>query len=468
MAVSQDEWTGELTKFLDRLPVRPCIVPPPPSFCTVCGRLDTPVATACKFYPLRFEREMGRTTVEPAAFKPRRDTFEIDIGFEEEEEEPALAEAPMIEFERPERPPARAPVAVGRKGPAEEAEVEVVEAELVEVIEDEAEEEKEKGELQEALPGKAPERLKDEVQRTIEDEIEEELKAEVKAAETLRKTDRESWELEQAEQEELLKRAKELEAQLKEKQQAALAKKEEEKPIEAEGPQEKPGKEDLGELEQMAPEAEAATPTRRIAEAVRVPEEDAEGPALAIAVKQPEGEPAKETKPPTEERMTVIAPIYPQPKLKIIDTEKPAKKAEELPLPPPPPDYKGPMPTGSEPTLEAKPEIPTKPDAPIEPVAPAPKIEKLTEEKGPTMPQVEPIEPPAASASFVKKPENGPTPATPPPTGRRTGGLYDIFRRKPAELKKEPAKPENGKGDDKKKQSDEELLKRLKNIDKER
>jgi hypothetical protein len=363
MAISQDEWNGELTRFLDRLPLRPCIVPPAPSFCTVCGRLNHPVASACKFYPLRFDRELGRTTVESASFMARRDTFEIDIDFEEEEEEPEIPDAPMIEFERRERIPVLPPAPITGLVPANEADVEVVEAELVEVIEEPAEE-------------------------TVIKRIEE------------------------------------------------------------------------GETTQVSQEA---GPT--------------EGREIESQIEQ---KPVREEQPVQPEKMTVIAPIYPQPKLKIIAIEKPPVKTEEMPLPPPPPDYKGPLPAGviqGEPVMESPPpkaEVqPSAPEALVIPeTTPIPPSPESPPSK-PEAPQERPEQPAAPELPPVKpetpEPENAPpvapTPAPAPPTGRRTGGLYDIFRRKPTEPKKDAPAPQKAKSDEKKKE-DEELLKRLKSIEK--
>jgi len=365
MAISQDEWKGELTSFLDKLPPRPCIVPPPPSFCTVCGRLNGPVAGSCKFYPLRFERETGRTSIESASFAKKRDTFEFDADFEDEEEE-ELYDAPMIEFGRPERvfAPKAAPIA--RAVPMDMA-------------------------VMKAKPATPPEP-------------------------------------------------------------------------------------DIVEVE---------------AELVEVVEEPAEEPAGEPPAPVPPAPP--EAKPPAEdqgvppEKMTVIAPIYHHPKLKIIAQEKPAPKEEDLPLPPPPPDYKGPVP--AEPKKEEAP--PEKPPAPPEEAPPAPAKTQEPEAAPPPAPPVppppgtespaeRPIPPPPGEQAPKEPPKEAPAPKpepsppekaqpampTPPPvpaTGRRTGGLYDIFRRKPGDAKKEaPAGPK----EEQKKKEDEELLKKLKNIDK--
>jgi hypothetical protein len=371
MAVSQDDWNGALTRFLDKLPLRPCIVPPAPSFCTVCGRLNHHVASACKFYPLRFEREMGRTTIEPAGFMGRRDTFEIDAGYDEEEEEQELLDAPMIEFERPVRVPVSLVAPAATTIPADfsspstktastmEAEIEVVEAELVEVIEEPAEE---------------------------------------------------------------------------------------------------PVRERTAEGEAIAP----ATPP---------------APLVTESVKE------EQLVPP--EKMTVIAPIYHQPKLKIIVEEKPPVKAEELPLPPPPPDYKGPIPAAAmngemeQETPAAKTEIPPVPEKPVETEAVMPPSPPEILPSIPETPPEKPMPPVENEKTPPETPEKAPPskpeapgpenalPVPPPPptptTGRRTGGLYDIFRRKPVEPKKEAP---NKIKDEKKKKEDEELLKKLKTIEK--
>lgn len=330
MAVSQDEWKGELTRFLDRLPLRPCISPPAPSFCTVCGRLNGQVASSCKFYPLRFERQLGRTTVEPALFMGRRDTFEIDVDFEEEEE---FSDAPMIEFERPERVPVPRTVPIARAIPvdreagiskpsqAHEAEVEVVEAELVEVVEE---------------------------------------------------------------------------------------------------PMEEPIKESGAPAE---PAPLAATPAPR------------------------EAAQTMEDSPVPPDKMTVIAPIYPQPKLKILAGEKHHGKAEERPLPPPPPDFVGPIHGGAIHSGAVKESPTTQPEAPTE-TPETPLVSQIATPSSPleaaTPKPVEPTEKPAVpqqdlpltlykapspepeSLAPEKAPSMTPTPPPVPATGRRTGGLYDI------------------------------------------
>lgn len=437
MAVSQDEWNGELTRFLDKLPFRPCIVPPAPSFCTLCGRLDHPVASACKFYPLRFEREMGRTSVEPPSLMSRRDTFEIDIGFDEEEEEQELPEAPMIEFERPQRATVAAVAPVAKRVPDDEAEVEVVEVELVEVVEEPGEETEEEPvgkELEkEMLPEKGEtDDLKEDLQSRIKEEIEKELVDEGKPSEGRDQADvkREAWELDEDEEARLLQKA----------------------PEEI-GPEPKTA---------MGP-VEPSKKLKRILKAAKVAKEGGDKPAMAIAIKQPEAGPVKEEQPIPHESMTVIAPIYPQPKLKIIDGDRPPARSDRMPLPPPPPDYIGPMPANA-PSAETQPSDGTV--APQTAPAISEEPERTPDAPAPKPPIAEETAGKPEKPGPIEKAPEAPAPSAPQPaTGRRTGGLYDIFRRKPPETKKEAPKPEKDKGNDKKKE-DEELLKRLKSIEK--
>jgi hypothetical protein len=207
------------------------------------------------------------------------------------------------------------------------------------------------------------------------------------------------------------------------------------------------------------------------ADLVEVIEEPAEEPvkerkavsesaALAVPLAPPATEPVKMERPVPPEKMTVPAPIYHKPKLKIIATRKTPTRPEGLPLPPPPPDYKGSLPPAAvhgEPAMEsphAKPDVP--PEMPVPPIAPE-QAPPVTPEKTPPLKTDAP--------AMEKASPLTPQPAPAPTTGRRTGGLYDIFRRKPAEPNKEVPAPEKVKNE-KKKKEDEELLKKLKTIEK--
>jgi hypothetical protein len=384
MAAFKDEWHGELTQFLDRLPVRPCLAPPAPSFCTVCGRINNPVAAACRFYPLRFERETGHTFIEPA-IRPKKDTFEIDLDFEEEEEpgEELLGDAPMIEYERPGATMRVGALPVLPKHAAEAPEeVEVVEAEVVEVLE-EPEEKVEKKTVT-SVKTAAP---KVKVKKVVE-----------------KKSGREDWELNEEEEERLIDNLKALQ-----------------EPIQSKMPK-----------------------------APSMPEEE---PKPTAAIKGPETEPTKEMPPRPADRIPVIAPIYSQPKLKIIDTEKTKKEPapeEGRPLPPPPPEYKAPQPTVPAPAEAPKPKEPE--PSPATPAVPeVPKGPILPAAKRPAEPAPKPLaEAAAPKTGMPEEPAKPATPAAAPAPGtRRTGGLHDIFRKKPAEPQKEPPKEEKKDQDDK-------------------
>jgi len=391
MAAYKDEWNGELTQFLDRLPVRPCLAPPAPSFCTVCGRINNPVAVACRFYPLRFERETGHTSIEPA-IRPKKDTFEIDLDFGEEEEpgEDMLGDAPMIEYERPGATMRVGALPVLSKHAAEAPEeVEVVEAEVVEVLEEP--EEKVEKKIATSVRTTAP---KVKVKKVVE-----------------KKGGREDWELDEEEEERLIDNLKALQ-----------------EPIHSKMPK-----------------------------APSMPEGE---PKPTAAVKKPEAEPAKENPPLPADRIPVIAPIYSQPMLKIIDTEKAKKEPapeEKRPLPPPPPEYKTPQPAVPAPVEapkpkepEALPTTPAVPEVPKGPILPAP---KQPAEPAPKLP----AEAAAPKTGMHEEPAKPAAPsAAPAPGTRRTGGLYDIFRKKPAEPQKEPPKEEKNDKDDKDENKDKE------------
>ena len=377
MAVANDEWNGELTQFLDKLPARPCLVPPAPSFCGVCGSINAPVARSCKFYALRHERERGQTFIELES-KRRAGTFEIEIEFEEEDEEEELPGAPMFEYSRP-----SAGAAIkGRMKPAaaprveKPVEPEIYEAEVVEVIEE---------------PPVAP-AAKPQAAKEIENAAKAEEQARRLEAEILEKQVR-------AEREKELRETEELEMKVRAERERELA---EQAEIE---------KKALGEpraREKARPTPPAKVPEDQVLskeeedKLEREIEEELSKAGLAPAEKAPA---RKEPETPTESRIPpdqVIAPIYSQPILKIIPSKGEVPKAQPLPpLPPPPP-----------------------PPPPME----EPRAALLTPEQPAKAPEPEKVAPPPAAPA--------PKEAPPAPGQRRTGGLYGIFRKAPKEQPK--------------------------------
>ncbi|MGQ9583253.1 MAG: hypothetical protein ACUVV6_07050 [Thermoplasmatota archaeon] len=336
MAAAEDEWGGELTRFLDRPPAHPCLVPPAPSLCSVCGKLNSSVASVCKHYGLRHQRSRGETTV-GAPGAARGLEFEIVFGGEDD-----FPDAPLIEYDRPRRatgpaarpspyarpgaPAKRTPPAPGparavrqtRRAPPPE----VIEAEVVEVVSEELR----KGTGVERAPGPVLKQVKEPEKRAAPEPSPLE---EAKKAPPPGPTEEERAALEEAEKLE---------------------------------------REFLTKGKIPAPERVAA-------------------PA-----------PAKELIIPT------VAPVYKEPILKIVSAEPPKPPTAAplsappaRPLPPPPPGF-APQ-TGAAPPAEKAPEAP-------------------------------PPAPPAQPA---------PAPPPPPPTGRRTGGLYDILRKRGAEERKDSA-----------------------------
>jgi hypothetical protein len=443
MAVSSDEWKGELTQFLDRLPARPCLGPPPPSFCSVCGSINRPVASVCRFYPLRHERERGQTFIELPSRK-RPDSFELEMDIEEEEDEEA--ESDTFEFTRPSGivkvrgslaavPPANAEPPV---------EAEIYDAEVVEVIEEPEAPPAPRAEPPFQAPLKRPEDLAGVLMEERKPERKEEKRIE-------RKEVKKGEKKEEKKEEE---RAGEIERELLEEQ--------ERKWRELEAVEKKPGHEMRApeEPRKAAPKAPERTVLSR-EEEERLEREIEEELAKAGLHKDMEPQ-TSPTKMPASEKgpdslisaERVIAPIYSQPLLKIISPEVEKPLTMELhgqPLPPPPPGYEGPLPPGVERKPAETPELPTAkesspvsliPITPSQPVKTAAGIER------------------SASQVVDKKHLPPPPPPqlneTPPAPGqRRTGGLYGIFQKK----QKEPIKQDD-------KEVDEELAKRLKNTDK--
>ncbi|MEM2870232.1 MAG: hypothetical protein QW379_07425 [Thermoplasmata archaeon] len=429
MAAAEDEWGGDLTRFLDRLPSRPCLVPPPPSFCSVCGKLNNPVASLCRYYPLRFERARGDTRIGP--YTTTTLDFEVVPGEDE------FPDAPLIEYERPGRPagvitmapagaaprlgvkkiphtrgvaapvsratrarrPARTPRPPTRKA-VKPPSPEVFEAEVVEIVEE--------------PPKKPAEEVPEKGAEVERRERLAEKKSEVPAG-----TEKE-------------KRTEDAE------QRAALE-----------------------EAERLEREFIAAGKIRPLDEAP--------------------------TPPPTpkEPRIPTIAPIYKEPILKILSAEPPkpsvgaptargAAPMKETSLPPPPPGFH------AAPAAAPAPTPPTLP--PSTPVA-APAATPPSPPPQPTIassPQPQPSPPPGPPPSpqpptpATSPAQPAPSSTTPPPvpaTGRRTGGLYDILRKKGTEEKKEaptpPSQPATTEsGGTGKTEKDEEFLKKLKEISK--
>ncbi len=403
MAAANDEWNGELTQFLDRLPPRPCLVPPPPSFCGVCGSINNPVARVCKFYPLRHERERGQTFIELAP-KGRPDTFEFEIEVDFEEDEEEFPGAQMLEFSRPAATTAIKgkinPVATPRV--EKPVEVEVYEAEVIEIIEEFA-----------ATPAQKPAPAEDaeplaraeEEARRLEAEILEQQSRAERENEKRRAEERQP--AEKAEPERRLRKERELADKVE------LERKARETP-----------KPDLPKdlVDQVLSRDEEERLEREIEEELAKAGLAAEQVIKATAP-DTTGVQAGPALPPDQ----VIAPIYSQPRLKIIPPEGEAPKAPP-PLPPPPP-----LPEASTPpNEEAAPPALESPARAPEPEKPAPAVEKPS---------------PKPAAPAPKEP-------SPAPGQRRTGGLYGIFRKAP----KEQPKPDGNKNG-----VDDELAKRLKN-----
>ena len=318
MAIANDEWNGELTQFLDKLPARPCLVPPAPSFCSVCGSINAPVARPCRFFALRHERERGQTFIELQP-KKRPDTFEIELDFEEEDEE-ELAAAPMFEFTRPVSTAAVKgrikPIATPRI--EKPVEIEIYDAEVVEVVE----------EPQAAPAGRLPSdaditklaqaesearRLESEL---IEKQVREARERELRETEALEKKVREDRALE-------IREKHELETQVLE--QSRVPKTTEKAAPLAKTPEDQVLSRD--EEERLEREIEEELAKAGLTPAPSRPLEQAPEP------KAPE-KPPERLRPPDQ----VIAPIYSQPILKIIPPEGQAPKREmHLPPPPPPP-----------------------------------------------------------------------------------------------------------------------------------
>lgn len=428
MAVANDEWNGELTQFLDRLPPRPCLVPPAPSFCSVCGSLNAAVARPCKFFALRHERERGQTFIELEP-KRRSDTFEIEIDFEEEDED-ELAGAPMFEFGRPVTTTAikgrimpvaalkiETPAAMPRM--EKPVEVEVYEAEVVEVVEE---------------PPAAPS-VKPPAEEDIQKMAEAEAEARRLETELIEKQVRAEREREQRETEALEKQVREdRERELREKEALEKEALEESRAAEKAAKAPPPAK---PAVDQVLSRDEEERLEREIEEELAKA-----GLTPTPAPKAPERAPER-LLPPDQ----VIAPIYSQPILKIIPPESELPKAEK-PLPPPPPGYDAMMPSPAEkaPTERQEPAAP-KEEPPAAPSAPEPSVKPAEPEK-PAVPEEKPAPPVPAPA---------PKEPAPAPGQRRTGGLYGIFRRAP----KEQPKPDDGKNG-----VDDELAKRLKKSDK--
>ena len=425
MAVANDEWNGELTQFLDRLPARPCMMPPAPSFCSVCGSINGPVAHGCRFFALRHERERGQTFIELAP-KKRPDTFEIELDFEEEED---FVGGDMFEFSRPATTTAVKGKIAPQAAPRIEkpVEVEVYEAEVVEVIEEPDIKAPPKLEPAVAPAEKKPAAPK-EPAGELAKKAGEEIKAEKKPGEPPKKEEQRIEPAPKIPEEKRPEPAKKAEAPLEPAPKTLEKTK-------------APGKEILSREESERLERE-------------IEEELAKAGLDGAEAGEAEPEAPKAYEQPVQMEK-VIAPIYSQPIIKIIPPEGERPKGEP-PLPPPPPGYGGPMPPGAPKPTEGKPaELP--PPPPMEEAPPAPELPPAPEappkapEPGiPASPRVdEKTAPPAAQ-------EKQPPPST-APGQRRTGGLYDIFRKKP----KEKPRADNGKNG-----VDEELGKRLKKGDK--
>lgn len=336
MAAAEDEWGGELTRFLDRPPAHPCLVPPAPSLCSVCGKLNSSVASVCKYYGLRHQRSRGETTVS-APGAARALEFEIVFGGEDE-----FPDAPLIEYDRPRRAPGPTTRHAPHARPGAPA--------------------------KKALPAPGPARAVRQTRRAPPPEVIEAEVVEVVSEELRKETG-----IERAPGP-VLKGVKEPE------KRAAP----EPSPLEAarKAPPAGPSEEERAALE----------------EAERLEREFLAKGKITVPEKVAAPAPAKEPIIPT------VAPVYKEPILKIVSAEPPKPPTAAppsappaRPLPPPPPGFSPQI--GAAPPAEKAPEVP----------------------------------PPAPSAQPV------PAPPPPPPTGRRTGGLYDILRKRGAEDRKDPA-----------------------------
>ena len=488
MAVSGDEWNGELTQFLDRLPARPCLVPPPPSFCSVCGSIDGPVASVCRFYPLRHERVRGQTFIEQPSRK-RPDSFELDIDFSEEDDGSEQGQAggdaadedsgsgelegsDMFEFSRPTsavkvRGSIRAVPPANAERP-EEVDSEIYDAEVVEVIEEPEQKPAPKAAPRSATPAAAhPARVPERTERKVAGlarmvrEEKKPLRMEEKRGQKREETKEEKRvEKKQERRHEGEEEKRELKPEERPEKQGTAMRAPEAPMMPSPGtrvpgpflapplapvPPPAPGKMVLSRDEEERLEREIE---EELAKAGLHKELEESKPISQTISRGPEPDIATDSSMP---KGKVIAPIYAQPILKIIPAEAESPHAYEgQPLPPPPPGYEGPLPPRSEKipigfsTQSGESAIPA---ATIQ-STPVPQEKQMAEPMTPATPavQIETSPPP---------PPAPPKEAPLVPGQRRTGGLYGIFQKKPKELQT----PE-------KKEVDEELAKRLKKTDK--